>query len=177
MSYSIDFRKQVFKIKERDSLTYQQTSERFGVSMRTLFKWKTRIEPKLHRNKPATKIDMAVLQKHVEDYPDSYQHERAAHFGVSPSCILYALRRLHISNKKTLVHPSTDAGKRAEFEANLHLYEQVEERPVIHMDESGFSVDAPRDRGYSFRGKRCYGSRDRHSRGRVNLGLFIILKY
>jgi transposase len=88
MSYSIDFRKQVFKIKERDSLTFRQTSDRFGVSMRTLFKWKNRIEPKLHRNKPATKINMDALQKHVEDYPDTCQHERAAHFGVSSSCIL-----------------------------------------------------------------------------------------
>jgi hypothetical protein len=70
--------------------------------------------------------------------------------------------------KKTLFHPKSNAAKRVEFEAELHQYEQVEKRPVIYMDESGFSVDAPRDRGYSFKGKRCYGSKDWHSRGRVN---------
>jgi transposase len=112
MSYSIDFRRQVFKIKERDTLTYQQTSDRFGVSMRALFKWKQRMEPKIHHNKPATKIDMAALQKHVEDYPDSYQHERAAQFGVSPSCILYALRRLRISNKKNTVSSQSRRSKK-----------------------------------------------------------------
>jgi hypothetical protein len=53
--------------------------------------------------------------------------------------------------KKTQVHPSTDAGKRVEFEAKLHQYEQVEECQIIYVDESGFSVDAPRDRRYSFR--------------------------
>jgi transposase len=113
MSYSLDFRRHVFKIKERDSLTFGQTSDRFGVPIRTLFKWKNRIEPKLHRNKPATKINMEALQKHVEDYPDSYQRERAAHFGVSPSCILYALRRLRISNKKNTVSSQSRRGKKS----------------------------------------------------------------
>ncbi|WP_317174714.1 IS630 transposase-related protein [Chryseobacterium antibioticum] len=59
-------------------------------------RWKIRIEPKTKRNKPATKIDMEALRKHV----DAYQYERAEVFGVSPNCILYALRRLKISHKK-----------------------------------------------------------------------------
>ncbi|MDR2928373.1 MAG: IS630 transposase-related protein, partial [Cytophagaceae bacterium] len=71
MSYSLDFRRYVFKIKERNSLTFRQTGERFGVPIRTLFQWKNRIEPKLHHNKPDTKIDMEALQKHVEASPDS----------------------------------------------------------------------------------------------------------
>jgi transposase len=50
----------------------------------------------------------------------------------------------------------------------LHQYEQVERRRIIYMDESGFSVDAPRERGYSSSGNRCYGSKDWHGRGRVN---------
>jgi len=53
---------------------------------------------------------MEALQKHVEDYPDSYQHERATHFGVSSSCILYALRRLGVSNKKNI--SSSQIGRR-----------------------------------------------------------------
>jgi hypothetical protein len=76
-----------------------------GLAFRSapFLKWKNRIEPNIHRNKPATKINMEALQKHVEAYPDSYQRERAEHFGVSPDCILYALRRLSISNKKNAV--------------------------------------------------------------------------
>lgn len=100
MSYSLDFRKQVFKIKAKERLTFEQTSERFGLSIRTLFHWNKELIPKTIRNKPATKIDMEALKKHVEEYPDAYQYERAAFFGVSPNCILYALRRLKISYKK-----------------------------------------------------------------------------
>ena len=98
MSYSLDFRKQVFKIKEK--LSFESVSERFVISVRTLFRWKNRLEAKSTRNNPSTKIDMEALKKHVEDYPDAYQYERAAVFGVSPNGILYALRRLKISHKK-----------------------------------------------------------------------------
>ena len=100
MSYSIDFRKQVFKIKAKENLSFEGVSKRFGISVRTLSRWNKRLEPKTTRNKPATKIDMEALKKHVEDYPDAYQYERAAEFGVSPNGILYALRRLNISRKK-----------------------------------------------------------------------------
>jgi hypothetical protein len=96
-----------------DNAAFHQTGERFSVPIRTLFKWKNRIEPRLHRNKPATRIDMEALQKHVEDYPDSYQRERAEHFGVSPGCILYALRRLRISNKKHTVSSQSRCSKKS----------------------------------------------------------------
>ena len=107
MAYSLDFRKRVFLIKTKENLTYQQTSERFGVPIRTLFRWSRRIEPKKTRNKPATKIDMEALRKDVEAYPDRYQHERAALFGVSKSGIFYALKRLKLTNKKNLIPPQS----------------------------------------------------------------------
>lgn len=103
MSYSIDFRKQVFKIKQQDKLTFEQTSERFGIPMRTLFRWQKQIGPKTTRNKPSTKVDMAALQKDVEQNPGHYQYERAEKFGVTQSTIFYALKRLDISNKKNAV--------------------------------------------------------------------------
>lgn len=112
MSYSLDFRVQVFKIKETEGLTFQQTSERFGISTRTLFQWKKNIIPKTTRHKPATKIDMAALKKHVEDYPDAYQYERAVVFSVSPNAILYALRRLRITHKKNAVSSQVRSGKK-----------------------------------------------------------------
>ena len=36
------------------------------------------------------------------------------------------------------------------------------------MDESGFAVDIPRTHGYAGVGKRCYGTKDWHARGRIN---------
>ena len=98
--YPLKFREKVFAVKERYKLTYKETSERFDVSMKTLFRWQQRIEPKLSRNKPATKIDMEALEEDVELYPDDYQWERAKRFKVSQSAINSALKRLRISNKK-----------------------------------------------------------------------------
>ena len=100
MAYSLDFRKRVMRIKEGRKLTFEKTSEQFGVSIRTLFNWHERIEPKTTRDKPATKINMGKLAEDVRRHPDDFQYERAERFDVSPSGILYALRRLGISYKK-----------------------------------------------------------------------------
>lgn len=103
MSYSLDFRKQVFKIKKQETLTFQETSERFGIPIRTLFRWQKQLEPKIKRDKPSTKEDMEALRKDVEQNPDHYQYERAKRFGVGQSTIYYALKRLGISNKKNAI--------------------------------------------------------------------------
>ena len=88
MTYSLDYRDQVFKLKEKEQLTFQETSDRFGIPIRTLFRWIKRIEPKTQRDKPATKLDIEVLQKDLEDYPSLYQNE----FGIDQSTIFYAFK-------------------------------------------------------------------------------------
>ena len=103
MCYSLDFRQQVFKVKQQEKLTFQEASERFDVPARTLFRWQQRIEPKTKRNKSSTKVDMEALGKDVEQNPDHYQYERAKKFGVGQSTIHYALKRLRISNKKNAI--------------------------------------------------------------------------
>ncbi len=99
-AYTLDFRKQVFKVKEKNNYTFQETSSHFGITTRTLFRWSNRLEPKLKRDKPATKVDMKLLEKDVKKNPDSYQYERAELLGVTQSTIYYALKRLGISVKK-----------------------------------------------------------------------------
>lgn len=54
------------------------------------------------------------------------------------------------------------------FQRKLAIYEKIIKRPIIYIDESGFAVDAPRNRGYSQKGSRCYGIKDWHCKGRVN---------
>jgi transposase len=54
------------------------------------------------------------------------------------------------------------------FQLKIFQYEFVEKRPIVYIDESGFAVDAPRDRGYSEKGLRCYASKDWQAKGRVN---------
>ena len=46
--------------------------------------------------------------------------------------------------------------------------------PIVYLDESGFAVDMPRLFGYAPIGKRCYGQRDWHAKGRINvIGAFL----
>ncbi len=45
---------------------------------------------------------------------------------------------------------------------------EIQKKSIVYLDESGFSMDAPRMYGYAEKGKRCYGIRDWHSRGRLN---------
>lgn len=116
MAYSLDFRKQVFKVKEKNNFTFEETSEHFGITIRTLFRWCKRLEPKLKREKPATKVDMKRLEQDVKKNPDAYQYERAEKFGVTQSAIYYALKRLGISVKKTLINPKANEAKRLAFQ-------------------------------------------------------------
>jgi transposase len=105
MAYSLDFRKRVFAVKEKEGLTFSETSKRFHVPMNTLFRWQRRIEPKTKRNKPATKIDMKALRRDIRKYPDKFQYERAREFGVTQGAIWFALKRMNISVKKNSVPP------------------------------------------------------------------------
>lgn len=45
---------------------------------------------------------------------------------------------------------------------------QEESRPIVYIDESGFSHDMPRTHGYSKKGQRCYGTHDWGAKGRTN---------
>ena len=115
MAYSLDFRKQVFKVKEKNNFTFEQTAEHFGITIRTLFRWKNNPEPKLKREKPATKVDMKLLEQDVKKNPDAYQYERAEKFGVTQSTIYYALKRLGISVKKNANSPQSKRSQKVSF--------------------------------------------------------------
>ena len=100
MTYSLQFRQKVFTTKEKFHLTFEQTSQRFDVPIRTLFRWQRNMTPCMTRDKPATRLDMAQLAKDVELAPDAYQWERAKRLGVAERTIGYGLQRLHVSYKK-----------------------------------------------------------------------------
>lgn len=104
MTYSIDFRRKVLSIKEREQLSFEAIAERFEVGKASVLRWSKDIEVRRSRQKPATKIDMEKLKQDVEQYPEAYQYERAQRFGVSQRGIGYALKRLRISRKKNPFH-------------------------------------------------------------------------
>jgi transposase len=110
MTYSIEFRRKVLKIKEKEKLSYEAASKRFDISKAALFRWSKRIEPQRKRNKAATKIDMEALKKDIERYPDSYCYERAVRLGASATGIRDAQYRLGITYKKN--SKSSQSGRR-----------------------------------------------------------------
>jgi len=99
MTYSIDFRKKVLEVREKEWLSLEETEKRFGVGRASIFRWTKEIEPRRKRKKPV-KIKEEELREDVEKYPDGYQYERAERLGMSQRGIGQALERLGISCKK-----------------------------------------------------------------------------
>ena len=99
MTYCIQFRKKVLKLQSSGE-SFTSLSKRFNISPTTIGRWKKDLNSKNKRNKKPIKIDNEALLKDIEDYPDSYSHERAQRLGVSASGIKHAKKRLGISYKK-----------------------------------------------------------------------------
>ncbi len=103
MAYSPDLRKRVLDFIETVGKK-SEAARRFTVARATLYRW-LEAENSFATEKPGPKkmrvIDEEALRKHVADFPDLTQNERAAHFGVSTSCIGYGLKKLGITRKKS----------------------------------------------------------------------------
>jgi len=76
MTYSIDFRRKVLSVREKDRLTISEVAARFCVGVASVVRWLKQPEPKRTRNKPATKIDMDALARDVVEHPDAYASHR-----------------------------------------------------------------------------------------------------
>jgi len=66
------------------------------------------------------------------------------------------------------IHTKRDEEKREEFKNKIKFY-QSKNRPIIYIDESGFSQDSPRLYGYTLKGRRCYGNIDWGKKHRTNV--------
>jgi transposase len=110
MTYSIDFRKKVLKIKEKEKMSFELTSKRFGVGKNTVFEWSKKISPLKSRNKVAIKIHTDKLKADIEQYSAMHISTRGLkRLGVSRSGIQKALKRLNITYKKSF---KTSEGER-----------------------------------------------------------------
>jgi transposase len=102
MTYSLDLRRHVLKIKAKEGLTFAEVADRFKIGIASIVRWSKKIDPLKTRNKPATKVNMEALKQDVKDFPDAYQYERAKRLGVSQRAIGYALKRLKVTYKKNI---------------------------------------------------------------------------
>ena len=76
----------------------------FKVSRDTIYRWLA-LEDIAPKSPPKTrhrKIDKVALQAHVDEFPDMYLRERAAHFDVHLSSMGHALAKLGIRKKKNV---------------------------------------------------------------------------
>ena len=121
MTYSVDFRRKVLSVREKEDLTIDEVASRFEIGVASVVRWLRKLEPLPCRNKPSTKIDMDALARDVEKYPDAYQRERAHRFSVSIQGMHCALRRLGVSYKKTLHHPKANAAARRIFQQTIGI--------------------------------------------------------
>ncbi len=102
MTYSTDLRKRILAFIQTGGKK-SEASRRFSVNRSTIYRWLEAQDP-LATEKPGPKqmrcLDETALKKHVDDFPDLTQNERATHFGVSVSSIGYGCRKLGITRKK-----------------------------------------------------------------------------
>lgn len=102
MAYSSDLRKRVLAFIEAGGKK-TEACRQFSIARATLYTWLNAEDP-LVREKPGPRgprtLDLHALEKHVADFPDETQAERASHFGVSEFCIYYGLKTLGITRKK-----------------------------------------------------------------------------
>ncbi len=99
MTYSLDMRQKILKIRLEEGLSMAKVAERFGVGVASVMRWSNNIECIKKRNR-STKVDMEELKRDVEQYPDAYQYERANRLGVGEHCVWYALKLLNVTYKK-----------------------------------------------------------------------------
>lgn len=102
MTYSFSHRQAAISFIEGGG-SKVEASKLFKVSRDTIYRWLELddLAPKPRAKSFHRKIDKEALLKHVEDYPDLYLRERAAHFGVHISCMGRALAKLGYRKKKS----------------------------------------------------------------------------
>jgi transposase len=99
MSYSIDLRKRVIAHVSCGG-SKSEASRLFGVGRPTIYRWLSLSDLTPRPAKTRTgKLDKTKLAAHVREHPDVLLRERAAEFGVTPSGMWRALRRMRIRKK------------------------------------------------------------------------------
>lgn len=110
-------------------------------------------------NVRTNKINDELLRKDVEQYPDDFQRERAVRFNCTQRAIGLALKRLQITQKKTLKHPKTKPEEIEQFLSLKQKYEQSH-HPIVYIDESGFKNQTYRPYAYAPKGQTCHARYD-----------------
>ena len=72
MTSSLDFRKKILTIKEKECLNFREVATRFHIGVASIVRWSKNLKPLIKRNKPPIKIDIEVLKNDIKTNPDAY---------------------------------------------------------------------------------------------------------
>ena len=100
MPYSLDLRQKVINFIENGG-TITEAAHTFGIGRASIYRWLSR--PTLEATKVKSrrrKLDWEELEKDVKENPESKLSDRAKKFGVNPTAIFYALKKMKITRKK-----------------------------------------------------------------------------
>ncbi|MCK4945087.1 MAG: helix-turn-helix domain-containing protein [Alphaproteobacteria bacterium] len=88
----------------KDGGSKVEAAHLFKVSRATIYRWLDLddIVPKPPPKTRYRKIDKTVLKRHVQENPDLFLRERAAHFGVAISSMSLALSKMKVRKKKSV---------------------------------------------------------------------------
>lgn len=106
-AYSLDLRERVLQYLEKNK-NREAASRLFQVGVATIYRWLSRkkekgtVEP-LRRPYAYKVIDDQKLIDYIEKNPDHFLVEIGQHFNLTPQAIFYALKRLKITRKKSLL--------------------------------------------------------------------------
>ncbi len=98
MAYSLDLRKRVINYVENGG-SPSKAAEVFQVGRASIYRWLERVEP-IEVKRRNRKLDWKALEQNVQINPEARLIDRAKQFGVRPSAISYALKKMKITRKK-----------------------------------------------------------------------------
>jgi putative transposase len=171
MPYSLDLRKKVIEYVEAGG-SITKASRIYKIGRASVYRWLNRAElsptqvKRRHR-----KLDWKALKKDVEENPDLRLIDRANNFGVRPSAISYALKKMKITRKKKeLRYRERNREERMKYYKILReLIKLYGSQALVYIDESGFEEIQACIYAWSKKGKKVYGDRQGKRGIRENL--------
>lgn len=100
MPYSLDLRQKVVTYLENGG-SVTEAAKVFRIGRASIYRWLNRTQLEATQVKRRQrKLDWSALEKDVKENPDARLIDRAKKFGVHPSAICYALKKLKVPRKK-----------------------------------------------------------------------------
>jgi len=104
--YANEVKEYFVKEQAKSDLTIEKFCEKYGLLIRSFFRWKMKLEKNhtLERDKTnlgkSRKLKEDMLKKDIEEYPDSFYYERAKRLNCSKMTVFHAVHKFGFSHKK-----------------------------------------------------------------------------